>query len=209
MELTKLISISFCQVICMCHTPHMRSDAACFASYRFSMLSLLALLTMLLASCGGGGGGGSVSENRSIRGYNPGVGPFDNQGNYVERWANDKSKGSWWRKSIISDPTITSQPTAVASNTSSAPKPKVPTSTAASASSKPVSKPPVASAPKPSTVVKATPQRKAPIRYTIKKGDTLWALSRKYNTSVTAIQRANGLKGSNLKIGRTLLIPRY
>ena len=79
----------------------MRSDAACFASYRFSMLSLLALLTMLLVSCGGGGGGGPITENRSVRGYNPGVGPFDNQGNYVERWANDKSKGNWWRKSIV------------------------------------------------------------------------------------------------------------
>lgn len=189
----------------------MRSDAACFASYRFSMLSLLALLTMLLVSCGGGGGGGPITENRSVRGYNPGVGPFDNQGNYVERWANDKSKGNWWRKSIVHEqvtPTTASGKPAVVAAVA-APKP---TTRPAASSPKPTpAKPAVAATPtsKPAVAITAKPKNKPPLRHTIKKGDTLWGLSRKYNTTVTAIQRANGLKGSNLKIGRTLLIPRY
>ena len=188
----------------------MRSDAACFASYRFSMLSLLALLTMLLVSCGGGGRSGPVTENRSIRGYNPGVGPFDNQGNYVERWANDKSKGNWWRKSIVHEPVApatTGKPAVIAAV--AAPKP---TARPAASSPKPTpAKPAAAATPtsKPAVAITAKPKSKPPVRHVIKKGDTLWALSRKYNTTVTAIQRANGLKGSNLKIGRTLLIPRY
>ena len=152
---------------------------------------------------------GSVSENRSNRGYNPGVGPFDSQGNYVERWANDKSKGTWWRKSTVSDPAAATTAVAAASpsqpspaSSSSTPKPTPPATTSST------SKPAVVSAPKPAPVVRATPARKPPIRHVIKKGDTLWAISRKYGTTVSAIQRANGIKGTNLKIGRTLLIPR-
>ncbi len=188
----------------------MRSNAARSASYQFGMLSLLALLSMLMVSCGGGGGSGPISENRSIRGYNPGVGPFDNQGNYIERWANDKSKGNWWRKSIVHEqvaPTDPSKPVVVAA----APKPTQ-KPTASSASSKPKPSPPaVAATPtsKPAVAITAKPKSKPPLRHVIKKGDTLWGLSRKYGTTVTAIQRANGLKGSNLRIGRTLLIPRY
>ena len=163
---------------------------------------------MFLASCGGGGG--HVSENTAIRGYNPGVGPFDSRGNYVERWADDKSKGNWWRESIISDPAASTPAPVVAATTTLKPSPPA----TASAPKPPVSGtvtpiPTVASAPKPAPVVRAAPQSKAPIRYTVKKGDTLWAISRKYGTTVSAIQRANGIKGTNLSIGRTLLIPRY
>ena len=39
-------------------------------------------------------------------------------------------------------------------------------------------------------------------------GDTLYGLSRKYGTSVSAIQRANKLKGTTIVRGKTLLIPR-
>ncbi|MBT8043629.1 MAG: LysM peptidoglycan-binding domain-containing protein, partial [Verrucomicrobiae bacterium] len=175
---------------------------------------LLALLTMLLASCGGGGG--FVAENRTNRGYNPGVGPFDSRGNYVERWANDKSKGRWWRQGRVigasavastdPQPTVPTPPV-IASNTTPIPQP----------TTRPAVRPtpPVggritpAPRPKPKPTVRAKPKRKPPIRHTVKKGDTLWALSRKYKTTVTNIQRANGLKGTNLKIGRRLLIPRY
>lgn len=169
-------------------------------------------LPLILVSCGDGGG--MVSENRSNRGYNPGVGPFDSRGNYVEAWADDKSKGRWWRKS-------TSSPSAIASTPKPTPKPPViasaptPTPRPAARPTRPAPRPPVgrpsvASKPKPRPkAVKAKPKRKSPIRYTIKKGDTLYALARKYKTSVTAIQRANGLKGTNLQIGKRLLIPRY
>ena len=43
-------------------------------------IMLLAPLVAGLTSCGGGGG---ANENRSNRGLNPGVGPFDSRGNYV------------------------------------------------------------------------------------------------------------------------------
>lgn len=171
-----------------------------------AIYSVLAFLAMLLTSCGGGG---SVAENRTNRGYNPGVGPFDSRGNYVERWADDKSKGRWWRSSITSGADETTpRPPVIASNTTPTPAPAI-----RPAGPRPT--PPVGGSatptpkPKPKPVVKAKPKRKPPIRHTIKKGDTLWAISRKYKTSVTAIQRANGLKGTNLKIGRRLLIPRY
>jgi LysM repeat protein len=182
-----------------------------------AIFTALALLTLLLASCGGGGGG-SVAENRSSRGYNPGVGPFDSRGNYVDRWANDKSKGVKWRKSTSSGSSSIAAvtPPVIASNTTPTPRPTArPTSprprppVGGTATPTPRPKTTVASRPKPRPTVKVKPKRKPPIRHTIKKGDTLWGISRKYKTSVTAIQRANGLKGTNLKIGRRLLIPRY
>ena len=43
--------------------------------------------------------------------------------------------------------------------------------------------------------------------HTVKKGDTLSALSRRYVVSVSAIQRANGLRGSVIVLGKKLRIP--
>lgn len=43
--------------------------------------------------------------------------------------------------------------------------------------------------------------------YTVAPGDSLWALSRKFNTTVEAIQAANGLSGANIQVGQTLNIP--
>ena len=43
--------------------------------------------------------------------------------------------------------------------------------------------------------------------HTVKKGDTLSALSRRYDVSVSAIQRANGLRGSVIGLGKKLRIP--
>jgi len=40
------------------------------------------------------------------------------------------------------------------------------------------------------------------------KGDTLYSLSRRYGSSVGAIQRANGIRGTIIRIGQTLRIPR-
>lgn len=45
------------------------------------------------------------------------------------------------------------------------------------------------------------------IRYVVKSGDTLWLLSRRYNTTVDAIKRLNGLTSDLLNIGQVLLIP--
>lgn len=177
---------------------------------------------MGLSSCGSGGG---ANENHSNRGLNPSVGPFDSRGNYVEAWADDKSKGVVWRESrVIGAPTVASTSSdqhapVVASHVTPSAKPASHSSRRTQASppvvgspiprSSQTSKTKSSSAAKSKPVVKAKPKHKPPIRYTIKKGDTLYALSRKYKTSVSSIQRANGLKGTNLRIGKTLLIPRY
>ena len=41
----------------------------------------------------------------------------------------------------------------------------------------------------------------------IQKGDTLWGISRRYNVTVEALQQANGITGTNIIEGRTLIIP--
>ncbi len=45
-------------------------------------------------------------------------------------------------------------------------------------------------------------------RYRIKTGDTLSAIARRLGTKVDVLQRANGLKGSRIIAGDSLLIPR-
>ena len=47
-----------------------------------------------------------------------------------------------------------------------------------------------------------------PIKYTVVAGDSLWSISRKYKTTVSAICELNGIKeNAILKIGKTLYIP--
>ena len=43
--------------------------------------------------------------------------------------------------------------------------------------------------------------------HTVQKGDTLFSLSRRYGTTVGAIQSANGLNGDLIRIGQSLMIP--
>ena len=45
------------------------------------------------------------------------------------------------------------------------------------------------------------------VEYTVKSGDTLWELSRRYGTTVEAIRQANGLTSNVLQIGQVLRIP--
>ena len=45
------------------------------------------------------------------------------------------------------------------------------------------------------------------MEYTVRAGDTLWELSRRYGTTVEAIMQANGLTSSVLQIGQVLRIP--
>lgn len=45
------------------------------------------------------------------------------------------------------------------------------------------------------------------INYTVQSGDTLWLLSRRYNTTVDAIKQLNGLTSDMLFIGQVLKIP--
>ena len=45
------------------------------------------------------------------------------------------------------------------------------------------------------------------ITYIVKKGDNLYNIAKKYNTSVTSIQKLNNLSNTNLSIGQELKIP--
>ncbi len=45
------------------------------------------------------------------------------------------------------------------------------------------------------------------IEYTVRSGDTLWLLSQRYNTTVSAIKNLNGLTSDILNIGQVLRIP--
>lgn len=44
------------------------------------------------------------------------------------------------------------------------------------------------------------------VKYIVEPGDSLWALSRKYNTSVDAIKEANNLTSDNIWVGQKLTI---
>ena len=44
-------------------------------------------------------------------------------------------------------------------------------------------------------------------QHMIQKGDTLWGISRRYGVSVEALQQANGMTGTTIVEGRTLIIP--
>ncbi len=51
------------------------------------------------------------------------------------------------------------------------------------------------------------PQNNSPQTITIKKGDTLYSIAKKYNTTVDAIKKQNQLTSNNLTIGQNLTIP--
>lgn len=160
-----------------------------------------------------------------------GYGPFDSSGNYVEAWADDPSK---WRRNPTMNTAVASNdtpprnatplPTASPSvsevaqvqpvtTVSTMPKPRTTTTTVRTAP-KPTAKPTVVrSTPRPTVKPKPKPvvvkPKVAPsTRVVVKKGDTLYALANRYKSSVSAIQRANGISGTNLQIGKSLVIPR-
>ena len=190
-------------------------------------LILLAPSALLFVSCGGTSGISSAGAS------NPGYGPFDRNGNYVEAWADRPAKKHWWarkpqeapakeepriaavpKKTEKTKPAATPlRPTEVASlsrqSTYTPPKPAPrPTSTYTPPKPKPVAyTPPPKPKPKPKpTPVK--PKAPPPARHLVVKGDTLYNISRRYGASISSIQRANGIKGTTIRLGQTLLIPR-
>lgn len=66
---------------------------------------------------------------------------------------------------------------------------------------------PVAAKPAPAPV-KAPPVPKAPALHTVRSGDTLGRLAQRYGVSVGALQAANGISGTVIRVGQRLKIPR-
>lgn len=45
--------------------------------------------------------------------------------------------------------------------------------------------------------------------YTVQRGDTLWSISKKFNTSVNDLKKVNNLTSNSLYVGQTLKVPGY
>lgn len=139
---------------------------------------------MLMVSCQSNKGLGSATPDG---GY-----PFDADGNYIESAADGSAGWTGTGSSVASVPEYEPTPE-VSSNTGyTAVNESIPT-------------------PRP-TVSNYTPP--APTtsgggstRYTVKRGDSLWGISRQFGTSVGSIQSANGLSGSEIRVGQVLSIP--
>jgi len=196
----------------MLHHPGMKllvcfAGACCFA--------------VLLTGCGSSGGGAQV----------PGTGPFDSRGNYVEAWADNPAK---WRKpgsaaprgqasdsvpeiARIEQPPMNSNPLAssasptIISKPASAPKVDTLAPVTVRPKPKPTASPAVVAKPKPKPKVVSKPKVKpkpTPKRYVVKAGDSLSAIASRNGTSVSALQRANGVKGTLIRPGQSLVIPK-
>ena len=164
-------------------------------------ISIFALCSMTLGfvSCGTGGVG-----------YNPtGLGPFDGSGNYVEAWADSPDQ---WKK-VGSPPKTDDKVIELAKRdeTPVVPVNSRPTEASVTVSSQPevrtISTPKPTPKPKPKPAP-PKPKKPATLRYTVRKGDTLYGIATKNNVSVGALQRANGIKGSVIHPGKVLVIPR-
>jgi len=93
---------------------------------------------------------------------------------------------------------VSPKPTTVAKASSSRSKPS-----STVAKSTPKAKTTTKSSPK--ATVKAKPKSSS---HTVKSGDNLYNIAKRYGTSVAAIQKANGVKGSMIRPGQSLVIPR-
>lgn len=178
----------------------------------------IAFIIVSLSSCGSNA---KTVNVKNTKGYQQNHGPFDSNGNYIESWADNapKRKFSWGKSKVSSKTKSTYKPksTKLPSKTSSY-KPKTavaktsPTRKAYTAPKKSSSTSRTTTNKKTtirkSTAKKITPRAKPPVSHIVKKGDTLYGLSRKYGTSVSVIQKANALKGNSISTGRRLIIPR-
>lgn len=165
----------------------------------------------------------SCANNKTSDPHDPGYGPFDSAGNYREDWADDPSK---WRRPgsrhanppadelpVIAkheQPPANANPLAPSVSSGSKPSPAV--QSKPRETTRPTTTAKVTPKPKPKpTVVKAKPKPKPKpqsTRYVVKKGDTLSGIASRYGSSVSAIQRANGISGSLIRPGQSLVVPK-
>ena len=194
---------------------------------RTCQLSLLLMAGAIFTACSGSSGSSST--------YNPAVGPFDENGNYVEAWADNPPKRNSDRR-VASNPKPTPAP--VVAKVTPTPAPRVVSRPTPVPVQRPVIVPPapaprpvapIAVAPRPVAPVAVAPRPVAPVavtpaprpiavtapaptqavrRHTVGRGDTLFGLARKYGTSVNAIKSANRISGTTIITGRSYIIPR-
>ena len=105
--------------------------------------------------------------------------PFDSNGNYITAWAAEGSSSAGPSDYRSSTPRRSSSSTSSSRKSSSGTKAR--TSKSSSTASR---------------------------RHTVKSGDSLWSIARKYGSSVAKIKSANGLKSDTIRDGRSLVIPR-
>ncbi|WP_299101820.1 glucosaminidase domain-containing protein [uncultured Winogradskyella sp.] len=60
---------------------------------------------------------------------------------------------------------------------------------------------------KSTTIIEGRKKKEVFKKHIVSQGDTLYSLSRKYNTTVDAIKSQNNLKSNDLKVGQQLIIP--
>ncbi len=155
---------------------------------------LVALLAVpLLTQCGSR----SAPQTQTV------TGPFNSRGDYVEDWVDQPDK--WYRPPAPgtnhkSKPVIASK-TQPLPDIQPLPDPHIPLIET-------TSPPPIVRTSP--TTVKPKPKPKPPsvVRHTVKRGDTLSSIANRYKTTVSKIQTANGIKGSVIRLGQTLKIPR-
>lgn len=175
-----------------------------------SLFPLGCCLSLVLIGCSGSGG----SSKSGL--YNPGMGPFDENGDYVEALADAPvRKNNFSRNSSKTKPVPkVAQAKAVPKKPQPQPQPRIVAQAKPRASSPPSPTSPVQSRstpvarPAPPQPVLMKPAKPAPLKHRVTSSDTLYGLGRKYGVTVSAIQRANGLSGTTIATGRTLLIPR-
>lgn len=157
----------------------MQASPATTQTFNHCLSAVMSLACLcFITSCSSHSPGGTITVAQTA-GYQPNHGPFDSNGNYVDAWADNPPR----RRYVSREGKVTSPPPPVAYT----PPPK--------ASAKPKSTP----KPKPKATTRS---------HTVKRGDTLYGLSRKYGVSVSSIQRANKLRNTTIRLGQRLTIPR-
>ncbi len=147
------------------------------------------------------------------------TGPFDHSGNYVEDWADAPDR--WLRPSA---PASRPQTRPVLAKREPAPEPPAQVIEVITQPDRPTRTQPasviarpapnvvkVTSAPKPKPAAKpaAKPKPEPTItRYTVKKGDNLGRIASRHSASLSAIRKANGIKGDLIRPGQVLTIPK-
>lgn len=160
---------------------------------------------------------GCTNQDPTAQSDPNGTGPFDKYGNYREDWVADPSK--WTRPGKRHQNTPTEDIPAIAKNEEPPPNanplaPAQPSVTKPKVQSTPretVKPTVVAAKPKPKPTVSAKPKPKPKpktTRYVVKSGDSLSRIASRYGSSVSAIQKANGISGSLIRPGQSLVIPK-